>query len=175
MVNVYKCRDIYHTPTIHGYLRLQTFLRFNPPVGNRLLPGWHVVFSCSSSSQVLWKLPVTLDVGWTCWTTWFICGVYKYTWENQHINPKDWQVYSKSLGDVGFLLFFKGCLAEQVYLGGGNSNVFFFLCWSLFGEDEPILTNIFQMALKPPTSIFRDGGSLTQLYIFRDSFTSHLI
>ena len=35
-------------------------------------------------------------------------------------------------------------------LGGGNSNVCYF--HHLLGEDEPILTNISQMGLKPPTS-----------------------
>ncbi len=35
-------------------------------------------------------------------------------------------------------------------LGGGNSNIFLFL--HLFGEDEPNLTNIFQMGWNPPTS-----------------------
>ena len=34
-------------------------------------------------------------------------------------------------------------------LGGGNSNISLFS--PILGEDEPILTNIFQMGLKPPT------------------------
>ena len=38
----------------------------------------------------------------------------------------------------------------RLKLGGGNSNVFYFHPY--LGEDDPSLTNIFQMWLKPPTS-----------------------
>ena len=34
-------------------------------------------------------------------------------------------------------------LHQNHHLGGGNSNIFY--VQPLFGEDEPILTNIFQM------------------------------
>ena len=43
---------------------------------------------------------------------------------------------------------------------GGNSNIFGFFTPKL-GEDEPILTNIFQRGLKPPTRQSLSWGNLT--------------
>ena len=53
---------------------------------------------------------------------------------------------------VWFQLFFNSDFKKPL-LGGETSNIFFFEFSPLFGEDEPIFTNIFQVALvnQPPT------------------------
>ena len=46
-------------------------------------------------------------------------------------------------------MFFSLFFSNQKLLGGFK---YFFLFTPKIGEDEPILTNIFQMSLKPPTT-----------------------
>ena len=43
----------------------------------------------------------------------------------------------------------------EIFLGGGNSNIFLEFSARKFGEDETVLTHNFSKGLKPPTSLLR--------------------